>query len=92
VNADSGLLRLNRVDIIFGFAAFFVDSQNPKSSNGFERVGGCGVSHSHVNRSKIVDVDDRKDDKNCEQNALGYGADWRQRAILSVAGSTDNRK
>ncbi|MFI5070125.1 MAG: hypothetical protein ACHP8A_04470 [Terriglobales bacterium] len=58
VDALGSLLRLKRIDAVFGFVALFADGQDAEGSDSFERVAGLRVQHAHANECKVADVDE----------------------------------
>ncbi len=70
MDAYAGLLGLNGIDIIFGLATFFADREDAQRSYSFERVVWCRVSHAHMHRSKIADINDR--DRYAEHNQTAF--------------------
>ncbi len=82
VDAFGGLLRLHRINAIFGFAAFVFDGENAKGGDGFEGIAGLGVGHSDANGDQIPNIDDCKSDQESDKRLLDYGAN-RNQAVSS---------
>ncbi|MGB8661053.1 MAG: hypothetical protein WCD34_11565 [Candidatus Acidiferrum sp.] len=66
MNAHGSLLRLDRIDGVFGFVSFFVDGKDAERGNGLQGVAGLWMHHAHVKRDKVSGVDKRRsgDDRN----------------------------
>ena len=60
VDALGGLLRLQRVDAVFGFVAFFADGEDSKGSYRLEGVAGFCVQHAHTQRNVVACIDERE--------------------------------
>jgi hypothetical protein len=81
VNADAGLLRLDGVDVVFGFAALFGDGQEAQRGDGLEGIGSCWMPHTETNRREVVNVNDGDNRNERDENPLHDRTDGRQRAI-----------
>lgn len=53
VDASDGLLRILRIDFVFGLAVFLGDGEDSQGCEGFERIGGLRVQHASA-QVKIV--------------------------------------
>jgi hypothetical protein len=53
VDAGDGLLRILRIDFVFGFAVFLGDGENPQGCKRFERIGRLRVEYAGA-KVKIV--------------------------------------
>ena len=58
VDAHAGLLRLDRVDVIFGFAAFFTDGEDAQRRDCFKGIAGFRMHHPHANRDGVANVNE----------------------------------
>ena len=56
MNAHAGLLGLNLVKGVFGFAAFFSDGKDAERGDGFEGIGGFRVQHADTDGDVIAGV------------------------------------
>jgi len=92
VNANTGLLRLDGVDVVFGLAALFGDGQEAHGGDGLERIGGRRMPHAKAHGGEVVNVNDRNHCDEGDENPLDDGADWRQRTIPLGQRSADTRK
>ena len=46
VDAGDGLLRILRIDFVFGLAVFLGDGENSQCGDGFERIGRLRTQHA----------------------------------------------
>lgn len=79
VRANAGLLRLNLVDGVFRFSAFFGDGQNASRGDGFERIAGLRMNHTNVERREIHDIDNCDGQKQRGEDTIENLANCNQR-------------
>ena len=58
VDAGHSLLRILGVDLVFDLAVFFLDGQDARGGERFERIGRLGVDHAETNGKIVADIKD----------------------------------
>ncbi len=79
------------IDAIFGFVAFLAYGENAECGDGFKGVRGLWMQHTHTNRDKVADVDQRNRRDNCEQDAFREclsGTQYQSEGFLPVVDNT----
>lgn len=59
VNTDGGLLGLNLVQGVFGFATFLSNGEDAEGGDGFERIVGSRMHHASTDGEVIPGVKER---------------------------------
>jgi hypothetical protein len=65
MDAFGGLLGLQRVDTVFSLVAFLIDGQDAKRGDGFKRVAGLRMQHTHAKGDKVAAVSEDSRGREC---------------------------